>query len=127
MMDRDRTTRTGVRAPGVEQFNVARTVVHRRAGCSDTVRRERCCCGEHEGRRQTRQRSEAAMTRKAPPDKPALKPYWGKPAVRNFRGTMETSASYEARSAPLFYPLEARLAKWAKPMSLNFLKMSMRL
>ena len=24
--------------------------------------------------------------RKAPSDKPALKPYWGKPAVRNFRG-----------------------------------------
>jgi hypothetical protein len=23
---------------------------------------------------------------KAPSDKPALKPYWGKPAVRNFRG-----------------------------------------
>jgi hypothetical protein len=23
---------------------------------------------------------------KAPADKPALKPYWGKPAVRNFRG-----------------------------------------
>jgi hypothetical protein len=23
---------------------------------------------------------------KAPPEMPALKPYWGKPAVRNFRG-----------------------------------------
>ena len=23
---------------------------------------------------------------KAPSDRPALKPYWGKPAVRNFRG-----------------------------------------
>ena len=23
---------------------------------------------------------------KAPPERPALKPYWGKPAVRNFRG-----------------------------------------
>jgi hypothetical protein len=40
----------------------------------------------------------------APFDKPALKPYWGKPTVRNFRGTMETSASLEARSAPSPYP-----------------------
>jgi len=40
----------------------------------------------------------------APSDKPALEPYWGKPAVRNLRGTMETSASFEARSAPSSYP-----------------------
>jgi hypothetical protein len=39
----------------------------------------------------------------ARPDRLALKPYWGKPDVRNFRA-METSASFEARSAPLPYP-----------------------
>ena len=44
---------------------------------------------------------------KALSEKPALKPYWGKPAVRNFRGTLETSASFEARSAPAFYPMAA--------------------
>jgi len=27
-----------------------------------------------------------ALRGKAPADTPALKPYWGKPAVRNFRG-----------------------------------------
>ena len=27
-----------------------------------------------------------AIRGKAPADTPALKPYWGKPAVRNFRG-----------------------------------------
>ena len=36
--------------------------------------------------------------------KPALQPYWGKPAVRNDRGIEETSASFEARSAPRSYP-----------------------
>jgi len=33
----------------------------------------------------------------------ALKPYWGKPAVRDFRGDDETSASFEARFAPWSY------------------------
>ena len=28
----------------------------------------------------------SAAAGKAPADTPALKPYWGKPAVRNFRG-----------------------------------------
>ena len=37
---------------------------------------------------------------------PAFQPYWGKPAVRNDRGTVETSASFEARYAPLSYPTE---------------------
>jgi hypothetical protein len=37
-------------------------------------------------------------------DTPALKPYRGKPAVRILGGTMETSASFEARSAPSSYP-----------------------
>ena len=61
--------------------------------------------GGHEGRMQTgRARHVGAARGKVPADTPALKPYWGKPAVRNFRGTMETSASYEARSAPSSYP-----------------------
>ena len=41
---------------------------------------------------------------KAPLRKPALQPYWGKPAVRNDRGIEETSASFEVRSAPRSYP-----------------------
>src|SRR5215831_16354719 len=35
---------------------------------------------------------------------PAFQPYRGKPAVRNDRGIEETSASFEARSAPRSYP-----------------------
>src|SRR5882762_5042918 len=42
---------------------------------------------EHEGRMQTEKARHVGAARgKAPADKPALKPYWGKPAVRNFRG-----------------------------------------
>ena len=41
---------------------------------------------------------------KATSDSPALEPYRGKPAVRNLGEAMETSASFEARSAPLPYP-----------------------
>ncbi len=40
---------------------------------------------KHEGRQQTDRRGGHAPAGKAPPDRPALKPYWGKPAVRNFR------------------------------------------
>src|SRR2546426_51494 len=41
--------------------------------------------------------------RKALFDMLALRPYWSKPAVRVLEGTMETSASFEARSAPSSY------------------------
>jgi hypothetical protein len=44
------------------------------------------------------------MVGQASSDIPALKPYWGKPAVRILGEAMETSASFEARSAPLPYP-----------------------
>ena len=40
----------------------------------------------------------------APSDKPALEPYWGNPPYGILGGTMETSASFEARSAPSSYP-----------------------
>ena len=47
----------------------------------------------HEGRRQTGRQQAYAGSRlkpltsgKAPPDRPAFQPYWGKPAVRNERG-----------------------------------------
>ena len=44
-----------------------------------------------------------SLFRKAPFDMLALKRYWGKPAVRDFRGDNETSASFEARFAPWSY------------------------
>jgi hypothetical protein len=85
-MDRDSITRTGARAPGVErQSPFARW-------CSSAQRPPAqygvydAASGEHEGRKQTGGRGRFAFHGKAPSDMPALKPYWGKPAVRNFRG-----------------------------------------
>src|SRR5712692_2503263 len=46
----------------------------------------RAASGGHEGWVQTMRRDTWTPCGKAPPDKPALKPYRGKPAVRNFRG-----------------------------------------
>ena len=88
MMDRDSKTRTGARAPGVEQQVCshggaqAQQLPRHRAGMY------RLESGEHEGRMQTRRGRDnwAPRTGQAPFDKPALKPYWGKPTVRNFRG-----------------------------------------
>src|SRR6267142_2016558 len=49
-------------------------------------------------------RLKRVKARKAPSEKPAFQPYRGKPAVRMIGGIEETSASYEARSAPRSYP-----------------------
>jgi hypothetical protein len=43
---------------------------------------------------------------KAPPEMSALKPYWGKPAVRNFREGDGNNGIIEARSAPSPYSTE---------------------
>ena len=81
----------------------------------DTVRDNRGDHEVHEGRMQTGHRTANAGSRlkpliigKAPLGKPAFQPYWGKPAVRNDRGIEETSASFEARSAPRSYPTSIR-------------------
>jgi hypothetical protein len=50
---------------------------------------------------------------KALSDMPAFQPYWGKPAVRNDRGAVETSASFEARYAPLSYPTAGGDQRWS--------------
>ena len=53
---------------------------------------------------------------KARPDRLALKPYWGKPDVRFLGRAMETSASFEARSAPLPYPTPRLLEGWTSEL-----------
>jgi hypothetical protein len=83
-MDRDRRTRTGARAPGVERqkpferrcFSAPRPPAQN----GDPTREARSTKdgGKPSGARD-------APLGKALSDKPALKPYWGKPAVRNFR------------------------------------------
>src|SRR5262249_18480681 len=47
-------------------------------------------------------------TGKAASEIPALKPDWGKPAVRNFREGDGNSGIIEARQAPLPYPTRTR-------------------
>ena len=81
----------------------ARTEVLQRATSPGTERGSDEGSGEHEGQWQTVRREEASNG-KALSDTPALKPYWGKPAVRILGRAMETSASFEARYAPLPYP-----------------------
>jgi hypothetical protein len=62
----------------------ARTEVLQRTTSPGTERGTREGSGEHEGQWQT-VRGEEASNGKALSDLPALQPYWGKPAVRNFR------------------------------------------
>src|SRR6516165_3404362 len=85
MMDRDNITRTGARAPGVKrQWPLERRCAS--APRSSASNEDKAQGSEvHEGRMQTARREELAVCGKAPSDLPALKPYWGKPAVRNFR------------------------------------------
>jgi hypothetical protein len=78
-MDRDSITRTGARGP----WGRAEDRSHGGAPkhiAPDTEQGIAMVAEEHEGRRQT------DVIGKASSDSPALKPYRGKPAVRNFRG-----------------------------------------
>ena len=96
-MNRHSITQTVARGPGVEQIGATRTEVpYPRIGPDS----EQGVHGEssgHEGRRQTGG-GQAGF------DRLTLKPYWGKPAYGILGEAMETSASFEARSAPLPYP-----------------------
>src|SRR5215472_16718541 len=93
MMDRDSITRTGARAPGVERLA---SLERRCITESSSLTLIGACCratgctkdgGKPCGGKGV---PGAGLTEppygKAPSDRPALKPYWGKPAVRNFRG-----------------------------------------
>jgi hypothetical protein len=91
-MDRDRTTRTGARNPGVER-KTARMAVLSHSQCPDAERGQDWAKGSTKGRCKPRRAKgmpgagfTGAHRGKALPERPALKPYWGKPAVRNFRG-----------------------------------------
>src|SRR5713226_3713803 len=78
-MDRNRITRTGARAPGVERLgSLARRCLTRASSLTQSRKYTVKAVGtKDEGKPEVGQ---------APSDIPALKPYWGKPAVRNFRG-----------------------------------------
>ncbi len=83
-MDRDRRTRTGARAPGVERQKPLKrrcTSAHRPPAQNGDLT-VRAGSTKDEGKLSA---ARAALLGKALSDIPALKPYWGKPAVRNFR------------------------------------------
>ena len=102
MMDRDSITRTGARAPGVERLGpLARRCLTRTPSLTQSREYTVKAVGpKDEGK---------PGFGKALSNIPALKPYWGKPAVRNFRGGDGNVGINEARSAPLPYPTTGML------------------
>ena len=69
--------------------------------------------GEGEGKRlglpgMRGTRLTGTLGRQALSDRLALKPYWGKPTARNFRGGDGDVGIIEARSAPSLYPTCAK-------------------
>src|ERR1700680_3071296 len=92
MTDRDTTTRTRARAPGVGGV-FHRMAVHDRVLRPDsertTVATTKCTkggCKLDGGRRMPGAGLSRRSPRKAPLGRPAFQPYWGKLAVRNDRG-----------------------------------------
>jgi hypothetical protein len=83
-MDRDRRTRIGARAPGVERQKPfeRRCFSAPRPPAQNGDQTRAAGSAKDEGKLID---VRAASPGKALSDQPALKPYWGKPAVRNFR------------------------------------------
>jgi len=117
-MDRDTITRTGARAPGVERLSRSHGGValshepRHRARIIQGVRR-------HEGRVQTKRREDQAPQGQAPFDKPALEPYWGKPAVRK---CVQRRLARSARDSPAKAKARSLVAWMAERRETNDLK-----
>jgi hypothetical protein len=90
MRARDNITRAGARTPFVERRRSNGGASRRPR--PDIGPGQRVAAGTKGGSKlnQAEGMLGASLTeagnRKAPSERPALKPYWGKPAVRNFRG-----------------------------------------
>src|SRR5215472_585172 len=96
-MDRDSITRTGARAPGVERLIRSHGGARQRI-IPDTEQGITDVSQEHEGRRQTSLLGRPRLTVR-PWSRTGENPPYG-----ILGEAMETSASSEARSAPLPYP-----------------------
>jgi hypothetical protein len=110
MMDRDRITRTVARAPGVERRVPLSWRRHTKPASSTLIEGQGAATGDanvrckpEHGQGTPGDGLTCECKGKALTERPALEPYWGKPAVRNLRGDDGTSASFEARSAPSSY------------------------
>src|SRR5215472_3239429 len=105
MMDRDNITRTGARVPGVERLSRSHGDVAQSAPYFDSGRRPQA---RHATRRSGVNYG-GALIDPLHPGRPRLigRP-WSRigenPPYGILGGTMETSASFEARSAPSSYP-----------------------
>jgi hypothetical protein len=111
LMVRDSKTRTGARAPEVERHASLAWRCSTEQVASDLERRTHAAAeSTKDGCKPDPVTSMLgaslieAGSGKALSDRPALEPYRGKPAVRNLRGIEETSASFEAWSAPRSHP-----------------------
>src|SRR5208337_902211 len=108
MTDRDSITRTRARTPGAEDM-----AVHRRA-IVPTQRGITACQAMHEGWTQTERAAAYAGSRLKPTSASGRPHLTGQPSSRTgenppygmIGGIEETSASFEARSAPRSYPTE---------------------
>src|SRR5271169_623435 len=137
MTDRDRTTRTRARAPGVGGV-FHRMAVHDRVLRPDaertTVATTKCTkggCKLDGGRRMPGAGLSRRSPRKAPLGQPAFQPYWGKLAVRNDRGDRgnvgiirspirasilpDRPSPYGGRGAGLRLSLRVWLSQWNFP------------
>src|ERR1700683_1927916 len=106
MTDRDTTTRTRARAPGVGGV-FHRMAVHDRVLRPDsertTVATTKCTkggCKLDGGRRMPGAGLSRRSPRKAPLGQPAFQPYWGKLAVRNERALDPTRPKLPSGQAP---------------------------
>jgi len=61
---------------------------------------------------QTARREDLAVYGKAPSDIPALKPYWGKPAVRNFREDGGNVGIIRSPVRATALPGEPKMKRW---------------
>src|SRR5208337_5149437 len=110
MTDRDSITRTRARTPGAEDYPTS-MAVHRHA-IVPTQRGIIACQAMHEGWMQTDREAAYAASRLKPTSASGRPHLTGQPSSRTgenppygmIGGIEETSASFEARSAPRSYP-----------------------
>src|SRR5262245_10635073 len=118
----DSITRPRARTPGVGGvFHLM--AVHHRAHRPDSERCHRCGHEMHEGRTPTGRRAAHAGSRLKLTDVPGRPRLKGQPSSRTgenppygmIGGIVETSASFEARSAPRSYPTKIKPRRLTEP------------
>ena len=110
-MERDNITRFGARAPGVEQ---QRLLERRRFNAQRPPAQngdQMYATGSVKDRGKPSD-VQAASNGQAQSDIPALKPYWGKPAVRNFREGHGNVGIIRSPLRAIALPDQSSLSRW---------------